>query len=191
MMPANVVKSKSDELKWKRAKTMAKNQEHAKDWPYVMSIYQSMQKGKKTAAVVDRMAYDLATSIMANRNTLDKEASLADVMDKLKLTIYKMITAKRKYLDPMKPDKSIIGWIKKLVADSKMRKAFPAQYKVLKAENLFNKQMAKTWQRELGVLSNRDADMGKLLARMMVENQRMKTMPYYLDLLKVHGLMPK
>ena len=44
-MPANVVKTERDEAKWEKAKKLAADEGHSKDWEYVMSIYQNL-KGK-------------------------------------------------------------------------------------------------------------------------------------------------
>jgi hypothetical protein len=47
-MPHNMVETKKDEGAWKRAKARAAKQGHSEDWPYVVSIFQSMT-GKGTA----------------------------------------------------------------------------------------------------------------------------------------------
>lgn len=46
-MPSNVVKNPEDEKKWNRAKAKAAEEGHAKDWPYIMSIFESMKGEKK------------------------------------------------------------------------------------------------------------------------------------------------
>ena len=44
-MPTNVVKTKRDEHLWKKARARAAAEGHAKDWPYIMGIYQKMKGG--------------------------------------------------------------------------------------------------------------------------------------------------
>jgi len=44
-LPSNVVKTKEDEAKWKKAKTLAAKEGRAGDYAYIMGIYQKM-KGK-------------------------------------------------------------------------------------------------------------------------------------------------
>jgi len=46
-MPVNVVKSPEDERHWARAKSLAAKQGRAKDWQYIMGIFQRMS-GKKS-----------------------------------------------------------------------------------------------------------------------------------------------
>ena len=50
-MPANVVKSPEDEQHWKRAKKRAAEQGRAKDWPYIMGIFQKMTGKSMDAAI--------------------------------------------------------------------------------------------------------------------------------------------
>lgn len=44
-MPVGVVKSPEDEKHWNKAKSLAAQQGRAKDWPYIMGIYQRMTGG--------------------------------------------------------------------------------------------------------------------------------------------------
>jgi len=44
-MPVNVVKTKSDEKKWDKAKDKAEDAGQKENWPYVMSIYKNMKGG--------------------------------------------------------------------------------------------------------------------------------------------------
>ena len=46
-MPPNMVDSAAEEKAWKRAKKQAAKAGHAEDWPYVVSIFQSMTGKKK------------------------------------------------------------------------------------------------------------------------------------------------
>lgn len=49
-MPANVVKTESDERLWVRAKQQAEKQGHGSDYAYVMKIFQNMKGSDKSAA---------------------------------------------------------------------------------------------------------------------------------------------
>lgn len=49
-MPANLVKTPEDESLWRRAKAHAVAEGHAKDWPYVVSIFEKMKKGHEKKA---------------------------------------------------------------------------------------------------------------------------------------------
>lgn len=46
-MPANLVRNAEDEKLWHRAKERAEAEGHKEDWPYVVSIFESMKGGKK------------------------------------------------------------------------------------------------------------------------------------------------
>lgn len=46
-MPVNVVKSKADEKKWGKAKQLASEEGHTKDWAYIMSIYKGLKGNRK------------------------------------------------------------------------------------------------------------------------------------------------
>jgi uncharacterized protein (DUF2267 family) len=51
-MPSNVVKTKRDERLWKEAKKQAKEQGKAKNWRYIMGVFERMRDrvgGKKVA----------------------------------------------------------------------------------------------------------------------------------------------
>jgi hypothetical protein len=54
-MPANVVKTKEDEHKWSKAKSIAAKEGKKKDWSYIMGIYNKM-KGKKSKKM-DKQAF--------------------------------------------------------------------------------------------------------------------------------------
>lgn len=43
-MPVGVVKTRSDEKKWKKAKAITRKQYGETKWPVVMKIFQSMKK---------------------------------------------------------------------------------------------------------------------------------------------------
>ena len=50
-MPVNVVKTEEDERHWQKAKALAEQQGHSKDWAYVMGIYQKMKGSRKSASL--------------------------------------------------------------------------------------------------------------------------------------------
>lgn len=45
-MPTNLVKTKTDEVKWKTAKRLAEKQGHKEDWDYIVGIYKKLKKKK-------------------------------------------------------------------------------------------------------------------------------------------------
>jgi hypothetical protein len=51
-MPVQVVKSEADEKRWTAAKAQAKEAGHENDWPYVMSIFNSMKGNSAKMASV-------------------------------------------------------------------------------------------------------------------------------------------
>jgi hypothetical protein len=53
-MPASVVRNLSDERKWKQAKRIAAQKGHAKDWKYVMGIFQRLRKYLRSGKKKDR-----------------------------------------------------------------------------------------------------------------------------------------
>ena len=56
-MPANVVKTATDEAAWKRAKAQAKKQGQAKNYAYIMGIYKQM-RGEKSMTALLAGGYD-------------------------------------------------------------------------------------------------------------------------------------
>jgi len=63
-MPVGVVKDSEDERHWSKAKTLAAKQGHAKDWPYIMGIFQKMS-GKSMSKGLKLVANDLQKSTTA------------------------------------------------------------------------------------------------------------------------------
>lgn len=63
-MPSNLVKTKSDEKIWSRAKAKAEEQGQSENYAYITSIFMDMKKGKKTA-------YEVIRTLVAK--TLSKE----------------------------------------------------------------------------------------------------------------------
>ncbi len=49
--PANLVRTKEDEKHWREAKKRAKDEGHAGDWKYVVSIFERMSGGKEKSGV--------------------------------------------------------------------------------------------------------------------------------------------
>lgn len=60
-MPVNVVKNDDDERHWKKAKALAARQGRAKDWPYIMGIFQKMT-GKSMSPVTGPEKLNKSTS---------------------------------------------------------------------------------------------------------------------------------
>jgi len=63
-MPVGVVKDSDDERHWSKAKTIAAKQGRAKDWPYIMGIFQKMS-GKSMSKGLKLVANDLQKSTTA------------------------------------------------------------------------------------------------------------------------------
>lgn len=56
-MPSNLVKSPSDARHWRMAKQRAAEEGHAKDWPYVVGIFERMKGGHKKTAAINPLTY--------------------------------------------------------------------------------------------------------------------------------------
>ena len=73
------VKTKEDERLWKKAKTVAENNDHTEDWAYITSAYKQMKSGKVAAIISDfEVVQNLVGKTVANVSIADFDG-VADV----------------------------------------------------------------------------------------------------------------
>jgi len=210
-MPANIVKSKSDEKKWNEAKAIAKSQGKSNKWPLVMHIYQNMKKASindpytKIAMDIGRTIdplFDMRVAVKVADRQLEKDAgvmeSIGDFIDHPILQIQEL---KEKFPEIIKKltEQSArtntgglgdIGRALKLFAeDLRFRMKMPAQYRISKGLHLLDQKKIKALENELKFLGAHDEKLLDMYMKSLVEQHRTKYSPFYLNLLKMNKII--
>ena len=63
-MPVGVVTNEREEHNWERAKQIAKDEGHDKDWQYIMGIYKRMNPERFTKEAHPYVIYEILRNVM-------------------------------------------------------------------------------------------------------------------------------